>query len=137
MNLLYVAIGSAFGGVSRWLLGTALQRRFGGGPPAGAIFPFPLGTLVVNVSGSFLLGALAMLAARQIGDSHALRLLLMVGFCGGYTTFSTFSVDTVNLLEQGTPGLAALNVAASLGCAVAASFAGMLLVRALTAPVAG
>jgi fluoride exporter len=131
VNVVYVAIGSAAGGVARWLLGGALQRRLGGPGVQAGIVPFPVGTLLVNVTGSFLLGALAIIVARQTGGSNPTRLLLMVGFCGGYTTFSTFSVDTVALLEQGTPGLAALNVVASLALAFLATFAGMLLMRAL------
>lgn len=133
MNLLYVALGSALGGVARWLLGGELQRRLGGAPPAPGTVPFPVGTLIVNVSGSVVLGALAIIVARQSGESAMLRLLLMVGFCGGYTTFSTFSLDTVALLEQGTPMLAALNVLASLALAFAGTFAGMLLMRAILA----
>ena len=129
MNFLLVAVGSAAGGVSRWLLGTALQRRYGDVAVHVGALPFPVGTLIVNVTGSFLLGALAIIVARQSGESALLRLLLMVGFCGGYTTFSTFSFDTVTLVEQGTPGLAAVNVAASLALAFLATFAGMLIMR--------
>jgi len=136
VNPLLVALGSAAGGVTRWLLGGLIQRRFGAAPAIPGGFPFPVGTLLVNVSGSFLLGALAVIAARQAGDSTATRLLLMVGFCGGYTTFSTFSLDTVALLEQGSAGLAALNVLASIALAFAGTFAGMLLVRALLARAA-
>lgn len=133
MNLLYVALGSAVGGVARWLIGGMVQRRFGAASAALGALPFPIGTLVVNVTGSFLLGVLAIVLARQTGDGAATRLLLMVGFCGGYTTFSTFSLDTVALVEQGTPGLAALNVLASLALAFGATFGGMLLMRALLA----
>lgn len=137
MNFLLVAVGSAAGGVSRWLIGTALQRRYGDAAVHVGALPFPVGTLIVNVTGSFLLGALAIVVARQSGESALLRLLLMVGFCGGYTTFSTFSFDTVTLVEQGTPGLAAVNVAASLALAFLATFAGMLIMRlALGRPLA-
>jgi CrcB protein len=131
MNVLYVALGSAAGGVARWLLGGAMQRRLGGPAAPGGPVAFPIGTLLVNVTGSFLLGALAIVVARQSGQSDTMRLLLMVGFCGGYTTFSTFSFDTITLLEQGTPGLAALNVLASLALAFLATFGGMLAMRAL------
>ena len=134
MNILYVALGSAVGGVARWVLGGALQRRFGGVAAAPGAVPFPVGTLLVNVSGSFVLGALAVLVARQTGASAMIRLLLMVGFCGGYTTFSTFSLDTVALLEQGAPMLAAVNVLASLTLAFLGTFGGMMLMRALLAP---
>lgn len=136
MNFLYVAIGSAAGGVSRWLLGGALQQRFGAAALRAGDVPFPVGTLIVNVTGSFALGALAVVVARQTGDTTASRLLLMVGFCGGYTTFSTFSFDTVALIERGSPGLAALNVLGSVAFALLAAVAGILLARVLLGRIA-
>lgn len=131
MHLLYVALGSALGGVARWILGGALQHRFADVVPRAGALHFPVGTLIVNVTGSFVLGALAIVLSRQTGDTAMLRLLLMVGFCGGYTTFSTFSLDTVALLAEGAPALAAANVLASLVLAGLGTAAGMLLMRAL------
>lgn len=129
MNAIYVAIGSAAGGVARWLLGTSLQQRAGG--------VFPVGTLAVNVAGSFLVGVLAVLVARQGGEGTMLRLLLMVGFCGGFTTMSAFSLDTVTLVERGETALAAVNVLATLALSFAGTFAGLLLARLFVAPRAG
>ena len=130
LQYLYVALGSAAGGVARWSLGGLIQRRLGDARSGGAM-AFPAGTLVVNVSGSFLLGVILMYVARHGDDSMAMRLLLAVGFCGGYTTFSTFSADTVALVESGAATAAALNVAASLALSFAATFGGIVLGRAL------
>ena len=124
MNYVYVAIGSAAGGLARFALGGWLQRRLG--------MAFPIGTLVVNVTGSFLLGVILVVVARHQGpQADATRLLLAVGLCGGYTTFSTFSADTVGLIEGGASGIAALNVALSVGLALLATFAGVALTRSM------
>jgi CrcB protein len=121
VNYLYVAIGSALGGIARLAVGSRLQQSFGGA------MRFPIGTLLVNITGSFLIGVLMVVLARRTG----LHYLLIVGFCGGYTTFSTFSADNVALIESGAGSLAALNVAASVAVAFAATFAGILLARAV------
>ena len=127
----YVAIGSALGGVARFTLGGWLQRRLDASMPHAGLFAFPIGTLLVNVTGSFVLGILAVAIVRRGPDAEAMRLLLAVGFCGGYTTFSTFSFDTVALLENGGGTLAALNVVASVALALLATFAGVALGRLL------
>ncbi len=126
MNYIYVAIGSAVGGVMRMVIGTWFQLRLGGGAR-----PFPIGTLLVNASGSFLIGILIVAMARKTDHATLIQYLLVVGFCGGYTTFSTFSADTVALVESGSPGLAALNVTASLALALGATMAGFVIARAV------
>jgi fluoride exporter len=89
-----VAIGAAIGGVLRYVIGQLFLQRFGPG--------FPYGTLFINVSGSFLIGIVAQLAlTRAFGMTPLLRLLLATGVLGGYTTFSTFSLDALTLLESG------------------------------------
>ena len=127
LSYLYVALGSAAGGVARWSIGNWVQRLAGGAPPA----VFPVGTLVVNATGSFVLGVLAMVIARPDagGRAELARLLLGVGFCGGYTTFSTFSFDTVALLETRGWTVAAANVMASVAAGLAGVAAGMLVGR--------
>ena len=126
MNYLLVAIGSAAGGVARWTLGGWMQRAAGGAPPA----VFPIGTLLVNVTGSFILGVLAVVMARETpGQESVTRLLLAVGFCGGYTTFSTFSLETVALMESRGWGVAAVNVLASVGMGIAALGLGLVVGR--------
>ena len=133
LSYLYVAIGSAAGGLARYVVGAWLQRRLDDWAPrpvAAPYLPFPVGTLLVNVTGSFLLGVVLVMVARQGQHANALRLLLAVGLCGGYTTFSTFSADTVGLMEHGGGILASLNVAASIGLGVLAVLAGSFVARA-------
>jgi len=119
--LLYVALGSALGGVSRYLLGGVLQLR--------ADTAFPIGTLVVNVSGSFLMGFFARYAMETSDFSPLARAFLTAGFCGGYTTFSTFSYESFQLLEQGSYGKAATYMLSSLLVALAATVVGVLAAR--------
>lgn len=115
MLLLYIAVGSAAGGVTRYLLGGAIQRAMGLG--------FPAGTLVINLTGSLLLG-LILRHALTSGLTPELRGLLAIGFCGGYTTFSTFSYETMDLLQQGDWLRAGTYVILSVVGALAATAAG-------------
>jgi CrcB protein len=117
--LLAIAAGGAVGAVARYGVALAALR-------AGATFPY--GTLAVNVLGSFLLGALVRLfGAAPASGPRALELALTVGLCGGFTTFSTFGLDTVRLLETGQPAHAALYVAASVALSLLALWAGLAL----------
>jgi CrcB protein len=122
LDYVLIAVGSAVGGVARWMVGGWVQR-FAGGPPPSV---FPAGTLLVNVTGSFALGVIAAVMARQ-GPSHdnLTRLLLAVGFCGGYTTFSTFSLDTIALAESRGLMIAAMNVLGSVVLGLAGVAAGL------------
>jgi CrcB protein len=128
LSYLYVALGSAAGGVARWSLGSWVQRLSGGVPPA----VFPVGTLVVNATGSFVLGVLGAALARpgNAGRADLAWLLLGVGFCGGYTTFSTFSLDTVALLETRGWLVATANVVSSVAAGLVGAGAGLALGRA-------
>jgi CrcB protein len=121
--LWYIAAGSAIGGVSRYLLGGILQRQAGG--------TFPLGTLVINLSGSFLLGLILRYAVETPTLTPETRAFLTVGFCGGYTTFSTFSYETVALMEDGQWPRAALYVALSVALSLLATFLGIAAAREL------
>ena len=105
LNYLVVAIGGAVGSVVRFWISTLLTERF--------TETFPIGTLVVNVTGSFIIGVLAALA-KSDAISHSARAFLMVGVCGGYTTFSSFSLQNLQLLQNGNYYYAGLNTALSL-----------------------
>jgi CrcB protein len=131
LNYLYVALGSAAGGLARVVMGVWLQQRLGRVMPRSAARPFPIGTLLVNVTGSFLIGLLIVILARRTSNATTLHALLVLGFCGGFTTFSTFSADTMALIESGATSLAAANVVASVALALLATLAGVALGRLL------
>ena len=119
--LLFVALGGALGAVGRYL------TVAGVGAVTGLAFPF--GTLVVNVVGSFILGALVESAALAWSPSQELRAMLVVGVLGAYTTFSTFSLDVVLQLERGNFGGAAIYILSSVTLCVLALYGGMRLMR--------
>ncbi|ODP38666.1 fluoride efflux transporter CrcB [Sphingomonas turrisvirgatae] len=122
-HLLFVMLGGAAGAGARHLTGRAASGLLG---PT-----FPWGTLVVNLLGGFAMGALvAWLGARTSGSNEALRYLLGVGVLGGFTTFSAFSLDAVQMLERGDHGLALAYILASVVGSIAALFAGLQLSRA-------
>ena len=106
MVLLYIAFGSAVGGATRYLLGGLVQRQTGG--------TFPVGTLLINITGSFLLGLIYRYSADSALISPEVRAMLTIGFCGGYTTFSSFSYESVRLIEDGQFARAAAYVALSV-----------------------
>lgn len=120
--LVGIAVAGALGAPARYLVDGLVQRRTDG--------PFPWGTFVVNVSGSFLLGLLTG-AALYHGFGGAPKVWLATGFCGAYTTFSTFTFETVRLLEEGDTGPALANVAASVAVGGAAAAAGLALAAAV------
>ena len=121
--LWYIAVGSAIGGVSRFLFGGAVQRLAGS--------TFPIGTLVVNITGSFLLGAILRYGIDTPSLSPELRAMLTIGFCGGYTTFSTFSYETIALMEDGEWTRAAAYLTLSVLLSLAATFLGLVAAREL------
>lgn len=124
ISYLYIALGSALGGVARYFVGGVVQRAAGG--------LFPWGTLLVNLTGSFLLGLLSRYAVDSAAVSAEVRVFLTIGLCGGYTTFSTFSYEAVRMLEDGqvgrSVGYMALSVALALGAMVLGLAAGRELV---------
>lgn len=114
-----VFLGGGTGSLLRYGLGQWLPALVGARP-------FPVAILVANVLASALLGAVTgAVASRLIGND--LRLLIGVGFCGGLSTFSSFSVDTLLLVEQGRPGLALLNIGLNVVLCLLASAAGFWL----------
>jgi fluoride exporter len=123
MIVWYVALGGAVGSAARFLLGEFLQERSG--------LAFPIGTLVINISGSLLLGFLLRYSLATPAISPEVRALIAAGFCGGYTTFSTFSYETAALLEEGDLRRAALYIFLSVALSLVGMFAGLSLAGAL------
>jgi CrcB protein len=118
-------VGAAAGGVSRFYLTMAVQQRLG---PS-----FPWGTLLINITGSLLLGFLIRYALATPAVSMEVRAMLTTGFCGGYTTFSSYSYESAVLIEEGQFSRAALYSISSMVLALLATFCGFLLARELIA----
>ena len=117
MTAIYVAFGSAFGGVCRYFISILLNS------PSG----FPWGTLGVNVLGSLAIGFLSGWLAHGVGNAAAIRAFAVIGFCGGFTTFSTFSSEAFRMMEQSQWGMFAGYVMASLLAGFAAVGLGYLI----------
>lgn len=120
-NAFIVFVGSGLGGVARHLLNSFIAGLSGSG--------FPWGILTINITGSIVLGLLAEWLALRGHVSPDVRLFLTTGFIAGYTTFSTFSLDTALLFERGQPALAVAYVLASVVFSIVGLFAGMWFVR--------
>ena len=104
-EILYVGAGSAIGGISRYLAGKSITAIFN--------YPFPLGTFLINVLGSVVIGY--VFGAATKGTTHpGWFLFLTTGFCGGFTTFSAFSMENINMLRNGQYGLAITYIVGSV-----------------------
>ncbi len=123
MTVLWIGIGGFLGANARYFLGRAIVERYG--------VAFPWGTLTVNVMGSLLIGLIMELLAQRLITDPAYRLFLVVGFLGGFTTFSTFAFETVNLLDDERWLRAGAYILASNLAAIGACLAGVWLVRRL------
>ena len=121
--ILLVGAGGFVGAVARYLVGGWVQRLL----PAA----FPYGTLAVNVLGSLLLGAVYELGTARGALDPQLRLMLAVGVLGAFTTFSTFSLETLNLLREGSVLMAGANVLTNILVCLAAVWLGVVLVRVM------
>jgi CrcB protein len=119
-----VFLGGGLGSVGRWLVGLGAMRLFG--------LEFPVGTLAVNLLGGFVMGVLARVLVTLPGGGHDMRVFLMTGILGGFTTFSAFSLDAVTLWMRGDTGTAILYVLASVAGSLAALAAGLWLGGFLT-----
>lgn len=119
-DCLIVAAGGAIGAVCRFMFGKL---------PIGSSDGFPIKTFIVNVLGCFLIGLAAALALKQFADSPRLVLFLKVGICGGFTTFSSFALETGGLIEKGAYITSALYILLSVAVGIAALFAAQFLVE--------
>src|SRR5579864_4918404 len=114
-SILAVGVGGGIGAVLRYVVGSLFVQRFGPG--------FPWGTLFINLTGSFLIGVLAQLAiSRSFGITPTVRVFAATGVLGGYTTFSTFSLDSLVLVADGAAPLAAFYIAGSVLFGVIAAY---------------
>ncbi|WP_028518253.1 fluoride efflux transporter CrcB [Ruminococcus flavefaciens] len=118
MDCLAVAAGGAIGAVCRFLIGKL---------PIGSNDGFPIKTFIVNIIGCFLIGLIAALALKQFADSPRLVMFLKVGICGGFTTFSSFALETGGLMENGAYITAAAYVILSVAFGIGALFAAQYL----------
>jgi len=126
--LLLVGLGGAFGSICRYLLNLGVARAFG---PA---MDLPLGTWIANILGGLLMGMLvAALTLRGEGDQERWRLLLGVGVLGGFTTFSSFALETAEMIQRRYWETAAVYVVTSVAASVCGVFLGMFLMRKLLA----
>jgi fluoride exporter len=127
MTWVLIAIGSALGGIARHATGLLFTQRIGG--------MFPWGTFTVNALGSLAIGVCGAWVAQAQRDSpmQFTREFLMIGFLGGFTTFSAFSLQTLQLARDGKPGLALANVAFSILVCLAAVWLGYAIAARVTA----
>jgi fluoride exporter len=122
-NLLLVAFGGGVGSIARYLC----QKWLGENYP----HPFPWGTFAVNLVGCFLIGVIYAASEKTAALSPQTRLLLITGFCGGFTTFSTFAFENMNLLRSGDTIYFLIYTIASVVLGIACVFAGMALMKLL------
>jgi CrcB protein len=119
--VLFISLGAVVGANARYLVGLWAAQRFG--------VAFPYGTFVINLTGRFLIALFPAFLAERVVDEPAWRLLLATGFCGSYTTFSTYSYEAVALIREGSYDLAAVYMLGSAALGLAAIVAGTLAPR--------
>ena len=122
-RFLLICVGGAVGTGARYLFSTAMTRAFGN---------FPFGTLGVNVIGSFLASVVMVLALEKSALSPDLRLIVVTGGLGGFTTYSSFNYETLHLAQSGATSLAVVNVLVTVVACLAAGIAGLWLARQFT-----
>ena len=121
MDYLIVGLGGFLGANARYLVANEIGRRYG--------TSFPYGTLVINVSGSFVIGLFLVLVTERCIVHPNWRLLFSVGFLGAYTTFSTFSFESLALIENGFWLLSLLNIVGSVVMGLIATLSGVMIAR--------
>jgi CrcB protein len=120
-SLILVGVGSCVGGVTRYLTQLLVQKYY----PSS----FPFGTLCVNIAGCFIIGLIYALADKGNLLSPAMRLLLATGFCGGFTTFSSFAYENISLMRDGEFFYTSLYILLSLVIGLLAVYLGILLIK--------
>jgi CrcB protein len=123
-RFLLICLGGALGTGARFLISSGMARAFGP--------EFPRGTILINATGSFLIALVLELSLRTGAISPGMRLFLATGVMGGYTTYSSFNYETLRLAEDGSYGLAALNLAVTVVGCLAAGVLGLAAARALS-----
>ncbi len=123
MNYLWIALGAVVGASARYFLSTYIGRHF------STVFPY--GTLLINITGSLILGFFLVYASERVLLDPRWRLLVAVGFCGSYTTFSSYAFESFALMEQGQWLLMSLNILSSNALCLAGVLAGAALARGL------
>ena len=118
-----IAAGGALGAVMRFWMSSAVYAWLGRG--------FPWGTLSVNLLGSFIIGLAFVMLTERLTVGSEIRAFIMIGFLGAFTTFSTFSLETLALMQEGLLLKAAMNILVSVVLCIIASWSGMLLARSL------
>lgn len=123
MSYLWIAVGAVVGASARYFLSSLIARHFS--------TTFPYGTLLINVTGSLILGFFLIYSSERVLLDPRWRLLVAVGFCGSYTTFSSYAFESIALMEQGQWLLFATNVVGSNLLCLAGVLAGAMLARGL------
>ena len=123
MNYLWIALGAIVGASARYFLSTQIARHFS--------TTFPYGTLLINITGSLVLGFFLVYSAERVLLDPRWRLLVAIGFCGSYTTFSSYAFESFALMEQGQWLLTGANILASNALCLAAVLAGAAIARGL------
>lgn len=120
-NIVLVGLGGAIGSILRYLSSVLVDRY------CQSLFPWA--TWIINIAGCFIIGLLLGFLERQQLASPDVRLLIVTGFCGGYTTFSTFAAENFNLLQGGQTGIALLYITTSVTIGILAVWLGLSLAR--------
>jgi len=123
LSYFWIALGAVVGASARYILSQLIARNF---PTA-----FPYGTLLINITGSLILGFFLVFSSERLLLDPRWRLLVAVGFCGSYTTFSSYAFESFALIEQGQWLLTGINIVGSNVLCLAAVFAGAAIARAL------
>lgn len=125
LEYIYIAIGSAFGGMLRYFCSTIISNSL-------IYANFPLGVLVINIAGSFIIGLASSISIADPLIEARIKYLIIIGFCGGYTTFSSFSLDNLHLIQNNQVAVAVVNILSSVILCIVATWVGYVLGKYIT-----